>query len=40
MARQLQLGIWEAEEASLEPAYGDLEGMPSGLRRLTVSARR
>lgn len=40
MVRQLELRIWEAEEASLEPAYADVEGVPSGLRRLTVTAPR
>jgi hypothetical protein len=40
MVRQLELRIWEAEEASLEPAYADVEGVPSGLRRLTVTANR
>ncbi|MDQ6746504.1 MAG: hypothetical protein M3010_00145 [Candidatus Dormibacteraeota bacterium] len=40
MVRQLELSIWAAEEATLEPAYGDLEGMPTGLRRLTATARR
>lgn len=36
LARQLDLKIWEAEEASLEPAYAELEGVPSGLRRLSA----
>ncbi|MEA2683444.1 MAG: hypothetical protein QOK05_1772 [Chloroflexota bacterium] len=40
MVRQLELRIWEAEEASLEPVYADVEGVPAGLRRLTVTARR
>jgi hypothetical protein len=35
MARQLDLSLWEAEEASIEPAYREVEGVPSGLRRLT-----
>lgn len=36
LSRQLSLQIWEAEEASLEPAYADLEGVPAGLRRLSA----
>lgn len=40
MVSQLELKIWEAEEASLEPSYADAEGLPSGLRRLTVTANR
>jgi hypothetical protein len=36
LAHQLDLRIWEAEEASLERAYTELEGVPTGLRRLSV----
>ena len=36
LGRQLDLKIWDAEEASLEPAYAELEGVPSGLRRLSA----
>ncbi|MFN2466030.1 MAG: hypothetical protein ABR598_07180 [Candidatus Dormibacteria bacterium] len=40
MVRQLELSIWEAEEAALEPVNGEREGIPTGLRRLTASANR
>ncbi|GAC1334238.1 MAG: hypothetical protein NVSMB17_15660 [Candidatus Dormibacteria bacterium] len=36
MSRQLDLAIWAAEEASLEPSYVEHEGMPAGLRRLSA----
>ena len=36
MSRQLDLGLWEAEEAAIEPAYMEMEGMPCGLRRLAA----
>ena len=36
LARQLDLSLWEAEEASLEPAYMEMEGVPAGLRRLAA----
>ncbi|MFN2462456.1 MAG: hypothetical protein ABR573_00965 [Candidatus Dormibacteria bacterium] len=35
LSRQLDLGIWAAEEGALEPAYEEREGVPSGLRRLS-----